>query len=531
MRSLARAIFFLLVSAVYAQQVVEVKAKKNQSDTQRETEAVSMQSSAQSFFGSATIAEILQKESGIQIRRAGPNGTYSNITLRASTPQQVNVYYNGMLINDPNGGGVNLEDFPEEFFSSALIFKDSVPVEYVSENLAGAIDLKPRAKKNGYFFYADSLESLGSGIFFSKEKVTAMASWRASRNRYLYLDRGGTVFFNQSDDTLKLRENEDFFRGNVFIHGQYKMKDTQGKTILFYTGKNRGLPGTESLPTKKTRLETSKLLFANRLSGGLGNKYYWHLQNGGYWSQNTLRDPQKELAIGFEAQTRDLLRSQNTFLVGGIFPTVSWQLPIHFGYAKMMREKKFLADRAEITPGLSLVITHIPKLYKLILEGKTLFQQEKSIYANKTYEKTYSFFSQLSLQPLWWFVKEKNTPTFYARASTSSRLPSFTERYGDGALLLPSIHLQEEKAMSYSTGIKSTCSFLGFSFSGKLEGFYSLRDNLILFVANSQKTMIALNVSKAKIYGLESEFAIQHKMFTIKTSYTYTRAADESNIP
>ena len=56
------------------------------------------------------LGEVLQKEAGIQIRQSGGLGSFSTVSMRGSSSEQVLVYMDGVLLNDAAGGGVDLSD-------------------------------------------------------------------------------------------------------------------------------------------------------------------------------------------------------------------------------------------------------------------------------------------------------------------------------------------------------------------------------------------------------------------------------------
>jgi len=51
-----------------------------------------------------SLAEVIEKEAGVQVRQAGGLGSYSVISLRGSTSEQVMIYIDGILLNEASGG-------------------------------------------------------------------------------------------------------------------------------------------------------------------------------------------------------------------------------------------------------------------------------------------------------------------------------------------------------------------------------------------------------------------------------------------
>ncbi|HGG59606.1 MAG TPA: hypothetical protein ENK26_06760, partial [Gammaproteobacteria bacterium] len=69
------------------------------------TGSVSIVPSATLTRPGATLARVLSRETGVQVRQAGGLGSFSSATLRGSSSDQVMVYLDGLLLNDTSGGG------------------------------------------------------------------------------------------------------------------------------------------------------------------------------------------------------------------------------------------------------------------------------------------------------------------------------------------------------------------------------------------------------------------------------------------
>ena len=52
------------------------------------------------------LAEVLQNEAGVQVRQAGGLGSFSTVSLRGSSSDQVMVFMDGVLLNDASGAGL-----------------------------------------------------------------------------------------------------------------------------------------------------------------------------------------------------------------------------------------------------------------------------------------------------------------------------------------------------------------------------------------------------------------------------------------
>ena len=84
----------------------------------------------------SSLAEVVAVESGVQFRQSGGLGSQSSVSLRGSSAEQVNVYVDGILLNEASGGGVNFSDIELLQAEKVEIYKGTVPVSLVTLLLA-----------------------------------------------------------------------------------------------------------------------------------------------------------------------------------------------------------------------------------------------------------------------------------------------------------------------------------------------------------------------------------------------------------
>lgn len=96
----------------------------------------------ESFSNTFTLLpDLLQQQSGIDIRSVGGIGQFSSPVIRGSTGQQVLVFWDGLLINSINGGSADLGAVSLAQASSVDIYRGTVPVELASSAVGGAIHI------------------------------------------------------------------------------------------------------------------------------------------------------------------------------------------------------------------------------------------------------------------------------------------------------------------------------------------------------------------------------------------------------
>ena len=69
------------------------------------------------------LTEILEKEASIRVQRYGGAGAYSTLSIRGSNANQVNVYINGIPLNNAVTGEINLADLDTSSMQSMDIHR------------------------------------------------------------------------------------------------------------------------------------------------------------------------------------------------------------------------------------------------------------------------------------------------------------------------------------------------------------------------------------------------------------------------
>jgi len=89
-------------------------------------------------------AEILAESVGVQVQRFGGLGAFSTVSVRGSTPNQVEVYLNNVLLNRANAGLVDLGNLPLDNVERIEIYRGFAPLQLGAGSIGGAINLVTR---------------------------------------------------------------------------------------------------------------------------------------------------------------------------------------------------------------------------------------------------------------------------------------------------------------------------------------------------------------------------------------------------
>lgn len=490
-------------------------------------------------------SDVLQKQTGVQLNRAGAPGTQSLLGIRGSSPDQVEYFLENMPLPKPYNAPLNLETLPLPLFRSVEIFPSFIPAHLPASNIGGAMNFRLRDCASTCYLaqgYGNSL--LGSGIVVSRLDAHSLhfANMEQSRNRYRYLNNNGTPE-NPEDDQTLTRENEDFTR--IGYTGFMRMRAGNWKIqgLLDLNDAERGLPGVENQPLRAVRKRDGRYSTAFAAEHGLSAAHRMVYFASATLDYAAVTDPQLEL---FFARGQ---KSHSPQFLGGVtyaFGSEHLELGLHARgkYQSVVLNGAEIAERREVQ-GVAIA-AYDRSLMRVAVQASATSSEDRAAAnvffasaAQKFYQRGTGASGLIALRPLFFFktgsdpVQEKVNLELYAQASSVYRPPSLYERFGDNVFVTPSEKLGSETAVTNAAGVRGAlpCGF-NITCSLRSEVFLIGARDYILFTQNSARTLIAVNASSARIFGVENELLLNlPERFMLSLRYTYLDAQDYGSIP
>ena len=114
------------------------------------------------------LTEILEKEASIRVQRYGGAGAYSTLSIRGSNANQVNVYINGIPLNNAVTGEINLADLDTSSMQSMDIHRGTATM-LSNPTIGGAVNFRTsdRSCVDRLYMRGGSYRTFGAGFFFS----------------------------------------------------------------------------------------------------------------------------------------------------------------------------------------------------------------------------------------------------------------------------------------------------------------------------------------------------------------------------
>ena len=232
----------------------------------------------EAFIGKMeNLAQVLQKEAGIQVRQSGGLGSFSTVSLRGSSSDQVMIYLDGVLLNDASGGGVDLSNISLADVSSINVYRGVSPASFGKAGIGGVINIKTlRAEKGTKYNVGVGYGSFDTKKAFGfinhkpgKTDFLLSADYLGSKNNFEFTNGQGTGW-NKQDDREEKRHNADFYQTNVLAKAGWDAnRNLRFDLVNQYFYKDQNLPNWINLDTATTNLTTSRNITTLRM--GLDN--------------------------------------------------------------------------------------------------------------------------------------------------------------------------------------------------------------------------------------------------------------------
>ncbi len=472
---------------------------------------------------SLSVADVLEEQVGVDIREYGGLGSFSSVSIRGASPEQVLVILDGVMLNQASGGAVDLSTIPFSQVSSIEVFRGISPSHLGVSAPGGVIQIRTRSAGEG----VEGRLHAGYGSFDTRQASAhvsgkrARSAWavsgdvKGSEGDYEFLDDNRTEF-NPEDDRETKRVNNDFDEWSALA--KYDRESVSGWTTRVTANafsREQGVPGISSNQSRSARLKTDRVI----VSAGISNE---SLAGGRAASRSSVsfhrvsyafedkKGPAGEVGLG----RQDTENVNDTLTVG---TGVSW-IPegphlLYFGVQWRRDEYDPEDNLAAAQPEgserdtVGLVLSDEITLG----EGRVRMMPaiRKEFYASElksdvsgddlSADDASPLSAQCSVR-----VALSDWATLKAGAGTYYRSPNFYELFGDRGGTMGNADLEAEEGMNRDIGLRAT--FRGDGEEGmwcEAAYFNNEIDELIQYVFDARGVGRAVNVGSARMRGIE----------------------------
>ena len=264
-RRLSLLLAMLLGGSLRAQQgeTIEVTGER----PARSVEAPAAQATvieAAQFAGEVrTVSEMLLAAPGVTVHALGGPGQPATLSLRGATADESLVLLDGIPLQGPGGGAVDLGTLPSMLLERLVVTRGVLGAQYGAGALGGAVDLQPRAARDKASVGAQaSVGSFGTAQLAADGSApvaggTALVAVQGDRTAGDFdyarpLTTGGELHGYP-------RDNADATRGSALARYATSLGPTELDVLLHGSAGDRGLPGPWTSPTKFREVDQAGL--------------------------------------------------------------------------------------------------------------------------------------------------------------------------------------------------------------------------------------------------------------------------------
>lgn len=530
----------------------------------------------------ATVPEVLDQAAGVTVRQYGGPGSFSTMSIRGSSAEQVVIYLDGIQLNRAQSGVVNLADIPLDTIEKIEIYRGTSPAKFGAAGIGGVVNIVTKKEKEP--LTARAAYTFGSFQTHKGDLAlgTSADSWYAnlfytrmqSRGDFEFKDNRGTTY-TRSDDRWTHRRNNDFTSDSLLAKAGLDLPGLFSLDVQSDLFKKReGIPGIENYQSEHARLRTFRALNRVRLSRrdlfvpGLDAAFTLSCS----FQRQKFKDPEDEIGLGRQ-DNRDDTENLTAGLVLSWLAGRSHNITL---LAEVSRETYESRDRLAANVPDSTV-TPISHLYGFTGQARAATrtdpgsdEQKRRTWTAAIEDEIYLFGDRVLIAPSLKYTRCENdfqgtlpfsaTPiapggdstedlltrklglavfpcdvlTIKANVGRYHRLPNFYELFGDRGAVVGNTDLVPEDSLNWDVGLTlqgTPLPSLIRSCTLEYSWFSSEVDNLILFIQNSQRTSIARNISRARITGHELFWQVRLRWpVRLSGNYTVQDARDRSSV-
>jgi iron complex outermembrane receptor protein len=502
-----------------------------------------------------SVPEALSETVGVRVNRFGGLGDFSTISIRGSSSEQVLIYVDGILLNEAQGGGVNIGTIPISNIESIEIYRGSSPIEFGQAGIGGVVNIKTRSAREKRILSTQaqygSFDTYRVDTFLSDKSsrldYVIGLNYTGSNNNFKFLDDNGTQY-DSSDDVIIRRLNNQFGSFNWVTKLGYDL-NSNTRISVFHNllDTDKGIPGLGSFQSLhahfKTREYRTGLELARRAALIPQLDLHWTFHHT--YKKEAFEDRLGEIGVGNQ-DNENITESYETRLDANYWLGEHQLLN---GLLTMKVERFTPYDHLQG----SEVATSRRKTFSVGVEDKIVFMNDKlflvpgvlyDMMDNTFHGEAFlsSIGQDISVPDRQWFLTRQIgvlyqvTDPLEIRANIGRyfRPPNFFELFGDRGGTVGDPELLPEESLNQDVGFKYERRPGSFMKEMEVQAtyFHNRVENLILFIQTSQRTSKPENIGRAEITGQELVGRMQlGNHFKISGNYTYQRAVNRSNIP
>ncbi len=496
--------------------------------------------------GSLTLGDLVSQEAGSQVRSSGGLGSYSEISLRGASSEQVMIYLDGLLLNEGSGGGVDLSLIDLSQIDRIDIYRGSTPIQLGNASFGGAVNLvTPRTSQGTKASLSATAGSFGTQklnarLSGRKEKLDGLVAIGVSSadNDFQFKNDNGTQY-NPNDDRTEGRNNAEVTQASALMKMGWQRSDTQRADLsLKVMKKDQALPSWNNHENTDTEFNTKSWNLRGKLNS---DSHFDDKLNTSFElyaaKKNEIYDDRNS-AIGLGAQyDENITRTQ------GIKHYMEWlanvsttSVTTDFRQEKYSRDDRlhYKVDDTSKRRSMSLGIQHNRFLHedRLTLTPQLRYQRVINDFENNNSNSGKRNNNHIN-PSLGFSYAFSDKVTLKSNLGRYVREPAFYELFGDRGFFLGNDDLKAETGTNFDLGVIWDLSPAFWNLTSaktQVSLWKNSIDDMIARTYDARGVGKSQNIASARTSGIEldTRWAFKNKA-AISLNFTLQQATNQSS--
>jgi len=499
------------------------------------------------------VAAVVERGAAVHVRRYGGLGSLAAVSIRGSSPSQVEVYLDGVPLQSSPWGVTNLADLPVGGLERVEVYRGGAPAGFGTAGIGGVVNLVTSPAGAPGLTSSFAVGSFGAQAAAGRVAgrlgaVDYSLSVRRleSRGDFEYLDRHGTPE-NESDDVVVERGNNHLRQTNALLRLDAEAGGWRFEFADDLLLKAKGIPGTESVHVASAHSDVGRNFVRASIeppapAAGLKlkSKLFHQYRRDRFWN------PKQEVGLP-RSGTDDRSWSYG----GNAQVEFAWhrarQRLCAFGELRL--ERYIPEDK---NPAVGMGFTRRRRSSTGMLEDRLFLLGDRLeiVGAYRYQEATDNYAGPIPFgappaprdEPHWSVFhgprfggRVRVLPRLIVKANATryARFPSMLELFGASGTVDSNPELEPEEGRTLDAGIVAGPVQRGrLTCFAEVSVFEAERENLIVFIENSQRTVKAFNLESARVRGVETAVRAEGPGgIRLACAYTYQDARNTGPSP
>jgi outer membrane cobalamin receptor len=444
-----------------------------------------------------TTSELLSFSPGVVVRDFGGFGQLKTLSIRGSSNDQVIILLDGVRVNSPLGGGVDLSTIPIDYVERFEIIRGGASALVGSDAIGGVVNIVTKKTDKPFTnlsFTYGSFDTISANL--SRAQRLGNLSYFFS---YTHAQSEGDFKFKSVNDLTLTRINNEFFSESFLGKVDYDFNGWEIGLLNEFYYDDKGVPGLGEFQQPDANQKDVRNLTSLKISksGFLKPNIDFGLILFNRFDQLKFENPEPAIGIPIDTLSK-------TFSFGAN-PKLTWYTTYNqlVTFATEIRGDALRDDDFDNPERftLSSFLSDEIHLFKdlLFITPLIRFDLFKTSAEESSTEAEFSPKLGVIISPLKYVTLKGNV-------GKSFRAPSFSELFfPEEGFIGGNPNLKPESSFDFDFGLVLTHPRFGF----EITYFRNKIDNLILFVFVSAQRIEPLNVGKVTEQGIETSLVLR----------------------